>query len=111
MSQRAKNNKRASVPSAKMCSKSQELTDNIGQSSTEEDFARLSVSELVNEVLVRNRDPVIEKIMYALISKLPQEMSEQIEVEKRREVLLLSGSLRLPEISPPRLNSATSRKR
>lgn len=45
MSQRAKNNKRASVPSAKMCSKSQELTDNIGQSSTQ-DFARLSVSEV-----------------------------------------------------------------
>lgn len=64
----------------KSCNKSQVLASNIESSFTHDDFAKLSVIELISEVLMRNKDRVIEVIMHALISKLSQEMSERIEM-------------------------------
>lgn len=58
-----------------------------------EDFSKYSVSELRNAVLVRNEDPIIEQMMYVLISKPSQEMSERIEMEKKEQNIAIKWLL------------------
>ncbi|VDP39059.1 unnamed protein product [Heligmosomoides polygyrus] len=89
MSQRTKSGKKATEASAKVCVTSQEQVNSSVSCSAPEDFSELSVSELINAVLMRNKDPIIEQMMYALISKLPQEMSERIELENKERSIVI----------------------
>lgn len=97
MSQRAKSSKKVTEASAKVCVNSQEQVNSSVSCSAVEDFSKFSVSELINAVLMRNKDPIIEHMMYALISKLPQEMSERIEMEKKERSIVIEW---LPEAAP-----------
>lgn len=82
MSQRTKITKRASDVSA---NKSQVVADTSKSCPTQVDYSSFSVSELLNAVLERDKDSIIERMIYALISRLPQKMTERIEEEKREE--------------------------
>lgn len=75
MSQRGRVSKKASELLNKGGNKGEELTAANTSSSTVQDFSKLSANELISAVLERNKDPVIEQMLFALISKLPQEMS------------------------------------
>ncbi|EYB84415.1 hypothetical protein Y032_0317g2330 [Ancylostoma ceylanicum] len=65
--------------------------------SSEVDYATLSISQLFKAALDRNSDPQMEKILRALIDKLPMETTEKIEEEKRSRSIVISG---LKECSP-----------
>lgn len=100
MSQRAKTNKRVSEVPAKLSGKGQNVADgNTSCSST--DFSKMSVNELLNAVLERNNDPVIEQMIYALISKIPQEVSERIDTEKKERSLVIEWLPEPPTALPP----------
>lgn len=74
--------------------KSQVVADTSKSCPTQVNYSSLSVSEIINAVLERNKDPIIEKMMFALISKLPQELAERIEEEKKERSIVIEW---LPE--------------
>ncbi|XGW11675.1 hypothetical protein V3C99_012840 [Haemonchus contortus] len=61
------------------------------------DFHNLSTQELLQAISERNKDPVIDRMLKALASKIPEEVSAGIEAEKRGRSLVIAG---LPESSP-----------
>lgn len=55
------------------------------------DFNALSSEEIISAMLERNTDPVIEKMILALRNKLPQEIRDGVEAEKRGRSIVISG--------------------
>ncbi|VDO36388.1 unnamed protein product [Haemonchus placei] len=72
-----------------------------GTPSLDTDYAMLSASQLLKAVLERNTDPVIEKMLLALAEKIPKEMSELMEADKRSRSIVLSGLEEAPSHSLP----------
>ncbi|KAK6044864.1 endonuclease/exonuclease/phosphatase family protein, partial [Cooperia oncophora] len=59
-----------------------------------EDLSKFSAKEILYAIQQRNKDPIIDQMLEALVTKLPQEISEGIDAEKRARSLVISG---LPE--------------
>lgn len=58
---------------------------------TLDDIAKMSVTEIITAIAERNKDPVVAKFIEGLTAKLPLEMSEMVDAEKRGRSLVLSG--------------------
>lgn len=106
MSQRTKITKRASDVSAHLGEKGQGVADTSKNCPAQVDYSSLSVSEIINAVLERNKGPIIARMMFALISKLPQEMADRIECEKKERSIVIEW---LPE--PPTVLSPSAKQR
>uniref|UniRef100_A0A7I4XYW4 Uncharacterized protein n=1 Tax=Haemonchus contortus TaxID=6289 RepID=A0A7I4XYW4_HAECO len=72
-----------------------------GTLSVDAEYAGLSASQLIKAVLERNTDPEIEKMLLVLADKVPKEMSELLEAEKRSRSIVLSGLEEAPPHSLP----------
>ncbi|XGW16282.1 hypothetical protein V3C99_001610, partial [Haemonchus contortus] len=57
----------------------------------EKDLRKLSASELLKALLKRNTDPIVGKMLNVLSEKISNEISEQVEAEKRARSLVVSG--------------------
>ncbi|EYB92492.1 hypothetical protein Y032_0193g1395 [Ancylostoma ceylanicum] len=66
----------------------------IASGSQEFDYSTLPCKELIETILQKNTDPEIEKIALALKSKLPQEVADAVDSEKRERSIVICG---LPE--------------
>lgn len=82
------------------------LDSNTSSSSTQVDYSKLSAEELMNAILERNKDPVIEQMMMALISKIPQKVHDAVEEDKKSRSIVLIG---LPEAANEMAPSAKQR--
>ncbi|KAK6015653.1 hypothetical protein OSTOST_18895, partial [Ostertagia ostertagi] len=103
---------RRPTPIRVVVSKRQAKQENPIKSSSEatlaagDDANRMSSNELLIAIQKRNKDPVIGKMIEALISKIPVEIADGIEAEKRGRSIILSG---LPEAAvyrPPGSSAA-----
>ncbi|KAL6742022.1 hypothetical protein Aduo_015222 [Ancylostoma duodenale] len=60
------------------------------------DFLKLSESEIMEEVIARNKDPIIDQLMHALLNKLLERIQKEtvdyVEAEKRGRSLVISGN-------------------
>lgn len=70
------------------------------------DYSQLSAGEIMRAILERNKDPEIERMVVALISKIPSEISETMEAEKRARSIVIhnleEASVDLPPSSKQR---------
>lgn len=76
---------------------SNKTTDSVSNKTktpTDDEVAKMSVSDLMNAITDRNKDPVVAKLIEGLRAKLKLELVEAVEAEKRSRSLILSG---LPE--------------
>ncbi|EYB89950.1 hypothetical protein Y032_0225g2752 [Ancylostoma ceylanicum] len=71
-----------------------DLDSSSGSASPPFDYTKMTAGEIMNVILERNKDPVIESLIHAYISKIPQELAENVESEKRARSLVVYG---LPE--------------
>ncbi|KAK6763045.1 hypothetical protein RB195_023662 [Necator americanus] len=79
----------------------------VSQSKNDEiDIESLSCAGIINEILERNTDPVIEKMVLALKTKITQKMADGVEAEKRGRSIVITG---LAELGADR--SLTERQR
>lgn len=74
--------------------KTADLVSNRTKTPTDEEIAKMSVSDIMNAIVDRNKDPVVAKFIEGLIAKLQLELVEAVDAEKRGRSLILSG---LPE--------------
>ncbi|VDL82854.1 unnamed protein product [Nippostrongylus brasiliensis] len=58
---------------------------------SDDDISRMSVNELLKAMLDRNSDPIMEKLIYGVISRMPQELADVMEADKRSRSLVISG--------------------
>ncbi|KIH57339.1 hypothetical protein ANCDUO_12471 [Ancylostoma duodenale] len=68
--------------------------DSSCSATTPFDFTKTTAGEIMSAILELNKDPVLESMIHAYISKIPQEHAEIVESEKRARSLGLYG---LPE--------------
>ncbi|EYC10542.1 hypothetical protein Y032_0055g2614 [Ancylostoma ceylanicum] len=77
-----------------MLSSSQVKTGDLGTGLSDSDIDALSNAEIINVILERNTDPVIEKLAQTLRTRISREILDAVEEEKRGRSLVISG---LPE--------------
>ncbi|KIH56755.1 hypothetical protein ANCDUO_13061 [Ancylostoma duodenale] len=84
------------------------LTNGSGsaQCSAETDFATMSPADLLNAILDRNSDPVVDRMLRACIGKMPLLATERIEKEKRSRSIMIAGL----EEAPPNLRPSRRQK-
>ncbi|VDO24909.1 unnamed protein product [Haemonchus placei] len=98
MPAKSKRNKRKDSAGDAVATISAKQTPDLGVDGPfQSDFHSLSTQELLHAISERNKDPVIDKMLKALASKIPEEVSTGIEAEKRGRSLVIAG---LPESSP-----------
>lgn len=49
------------------------------------------VSDLINAMIERNKEPVLARLIEGLMTKLPQEFAEAVDAKKRGRSQVLSG--------------------
>ncbi|KAK6044465.1 hypothetical protein COOONC_18031 [Cooperia oncophora] len=57
-----------------------------------EDFDKLSVSELLSSIIETNKDPIIGKMLMALSDKISNSFSDYFEREKRSRSIVIAGA-------------------
>ncbi|RCN46019.1 hypothetical protein ANCCAN_07966 [Ancylostoma caninum] len=56
-----------------------------------QDYRKLSMVDLIAYIRERNTDPEIGEMLAALSEKVPVEISQQVEAEKRARTIIISG--------------------
>ncbi|VDL74445.1 unnamed protein product [Nippostrongylus brasiliensis] len=67
------------------------------------DYSTMSVGEILNTILARNKDPEIDKMVVALVSKIPRELGDAVEAHERARSVVIYN---LPEAPPEMRPSA-----
>ena len=78
-----------------------DLDSSSSSTPTTVDYSRLSAGEIMNAILERNKDPEIERMVLALIPKIPQEVADTMESEKRARSLVVHNLVEAPADLPP----------
>uniref|UniRef100_A0A7I4Z2L1 FliG_C domain-containing protein n=1 Tax=Haemonchus contortus TaxID=6289 RepID=A0A7I4Z2L1_HAECO len=73
------------------------MNSESGSLPTQQDFSKLSVSDLMRAIMEKNPDPIIGRMLVALREKIPEEMSDAVDEYKRSRSSVISG---LEEASP-----------
>lgn len=105
MSQMRANKKRDTVTKTKVDATGVEARDlpNSSTSSANLDYSMMSVGEIMNSILARTKDPEIEKMVNALKSKIPQDLTDAMEAhERERSVVVYNLPEAASELSPSR---------
>ncbi|KIH53287.1 hypothetical protein ANCDUO_16589, partial [Ancylostoma duodenale] len=63
-------------------------TTNVGN---DDELSKMSVSDLITYAKERNKDPTIEHVLELLFQKIPREISQEGEAEKRSRTIVISG--------------------
>ncbi|KAK5985863.1 hypothetical protein GCK32_002229 [Trichostrongylus colubriformis] len=58
--------------------------------SEEHDYSKMSVGDLMTSIIERNKDPVIDKMLAMLGDKIPKEIAESVDKQKRMRVIVLA---------------------
>lgn len=65
------------------------------------DYSTMSSGEIIGAILERNKDPIIEKMVHALIAKIPQEVNDAVEKDKREKSIVIHNIPEADQNLPP----------
>lgn len=100
---RINSRKKEIVANSKSCSASKQAVAEISHHDTvtsqhaDLDYATMSTADIMNLILEKNRDPEIDRMVRVVLSRIPQELRDAVEADKRSRSLVISG---LPEADP-----------
>lgn len=105
--QRSIGKKKETVPSSMNVNAKQITNANPqGSSVLDVDYAKMTTFDILKAIIEKNKDPEIDKMAKVVLDRLPHEMKETVEAEKRGRSLVVSG---LPEADEQLQPSAKQR--
>ncbi|VDO81275.1 unnamed protein product [Haemonchus placei] len=63
------------------------------------DYSKLSVNELLLNIMETNKDPVVAQMLSALCDKMPKDFADHLVKEKRSRSIVLAGLKEVPTIA------------